>query len=193
MLQQKLVKAFASILVERTPPKMFFNNSLSGQYHLIQAKTVAARFHFRSARLKLGLGWILTIKSGDCFIYHHHWLAWKKVTTLFNIVALGRSKEPPFSYRKKKKKIDRSERFGILNQVTGDVLIKTFSHRVFTLHYSTTLCRRITRATFWNILFLRLKTFKQWQQMLQISSKKFTMRSHRPCKKVDNVTSLAFS
>ena len=77
MLQQKLVKAFASILVERTPPKMFFNNSLSGQYHLIQAKTVAARFHFRSARLKLGLGWILTIKSGDCFIYHH-WLAWKK-------------------------------------------------------------------------------------------------------------------
>ena len=104
MLQQKLVKAFASILVERTPPKMFFNNSLSGQYHLIQAKTVAARFHFRSARLKLGLGWILTIKSGDCFIYHHHWLAWKKVTTLFNIVALGRSKEPPFSYRRKRRR-----------------------------------------------------------------------------------------
>ena len=104
MLQQKLVKAFASILVERTPPKMFFNNSLSGQYHPIQAKTVAARFHFRSARLKLGLGWILTIKSGDCFIYHHHWLAWKKVTTLFNIVALGRSKEPPFSYSRKRRR-----------------------------------------------------------------------------------------
>ena len=95
MLQQKLVKAFASILVERTPPKMFFNNSLSGQYHLIQAKTVAARFHFRSARLKLGLGWILTIKSGDCFIYHY-WLAWKKkwppYSTLWH---LEEAKSPP--------------------------------------------------------------------------------------------------